>query len=58
MQFDEGKLRGPIDRDEEMELSRSGSNLGDVDMAIADRVALNLRLGEAPPLTRGSGKIP
>jgi hypothetical protein len=40
MQFDEGELRGPIDRDEEMELSFSGSNLGDVDTEISDRVVL------------------
>jgi hypothetical protein len=35
MQFDEGELRGPIDRDEEMELFLNGSNLGDVGMELA-----------------------
>jgi hypothetical protein len=47
MQFDEDELRGPIDRDEEMELSLSGSNLGDVDMEISDRVSLELALGRS-----------
>jgi hypothetical protein len=41
VQFDEGELRGPVDRDEEIELALSGSNLGDVDMEIADRVAVD-----------------
>ena len=45
MQFDEGELRGPVDRDDEMELALSGSNLGDVDMEIADRIGLELALG-------------
>jgi hypothetical protein len=47
MQFDEGELRGPIDRDEEMELSLNGSNLGDVGMEISDRVSLELALGRS-----------
>ena len=58
MQFDEGELRGPIDRDEEMELSLSGSNLGDVDMEISDRVSFELAMGEASPSTCGSREIP
>jgi len=45
MQFDEGELRGPVDCDDEMELALSGSNLGDVDMEIADRVGLEFALG-------------
>ena len=33
VQFDEGELRGPVDRDdEEMVFALSGSNFGDVDM--------------------------
>jgi hypothetical protein len=44
MQFDEGKLGGPINRDDEMESALLGSNLGDVDMEIADRVAFEFAL--------------
>jgi hypothetical protein len=35
VQLDEGELRGPVDGDDEMELSLSGSSLGDVDMEVA-----------------------
>ena len=45
MQFNEGELRGPIDRDDKIELALSGSNLGDIDMEIADRVRLEFALG-------------
>ena len=45
VQFDEGELRGPINRDDEIELALNGSNLGDVDMETADRVGLELTLG-------------
>ena len=44
MQFDEGEFGGPINRDDEMELALSGSDLGDVDMETADRVGLELAL--------------
>ena len=47
MQFDEGELRGPINRDDEMEPALRGSDLGDVDMEIADRVSLELTLGRS-----------
>jgi hypothetical protein len=36
VQFDEGELRGPVDRDDEIELALSGSDLGDIDMEMAD----------------------
>ena len=42
MQLDESELRGSIDGDEEIELALGGSNLGDVDMEIADRIGLEL----------------
>src|ERR1700683_1934418 len=42
MQFDEGELRRPVDGDDEMELALSGSDLGEVDMEIADRIGLEL----------------
>jgi len=45
MQFDEGELRGSVDRDDEIELALRGPDLGDVDMEIADRVSLELVLG-------------
>ena len=47
MQFDEGELRRPINRDKEMELSLGGSNLSGVDMEISDRVSLELALGRS-----------
>ena len=37
MQFDEGELRRSVDGDEEVELALRGSNLGEVDMKLADR---------------------
>ena len=45
MQFGEGELGGPINRDDEVELALSGSNLGDVDVEEADRIGLELALG-------------
>jgi hypothetical protein len=45
VQFDQGELRGPIDCNDEIELALSGSNLGDVDMEIANRIGLELALG-------------
>jgi hypothetical protein len=47
MQFDEGELRRPVDGDDEMELALSGSDLGEVDMEIADRIGLELTLGRS-----------
>jgi hypothetical protein len=47
VQFDEGELRRPIDRDDGMEPALSGSHLGDVDMEIADRISIQLALGRA-----------
>ena len=47
----EGKLRGSIDRDEEIELALFGSNFGDVDVEGADRVVGEaLRLGLSPSI--------
>ena len=40
VQLGKGKLRRPIDRHEEVELALLGANLGDVDVEVADRVAL------------------
>ena len=46
LQFGEGKLRGSVDRDEQVELAFLGSNLGDVDAEVADGVVREaLRLG-------------
>src|SRR5271163_4337982 len=47
MQFNEGELRPPIDRDNEIELALSGSDLGDIDMEIADWIGLELALGRS-----------
>ena len=42
VQLDEGELRGAVDGDEQVELALLGPDLGDVDMEVADRVALEL----------------
>ena len=58
-ELDKGELRGPVDRDEEIELALGGSNLGDIDMEIADRIGLELPLRERlSPSTSGSLEIP
>ena len=44
-QLSEGELRGPVDGHEEVELALGGAQLGDVDVEVADRVALELLLG-------------
>ena len=43
-ELDKGELRGSVDGDEEIEFALGGSNLGDIDMEIADRVGLELPL--------------
>jgi hypothetical protein len=45
MQLDEGELRRSVDGDEQVELALRGSNLGDVDMKIADRIGLEFAFG-------------
>jgi hypothetical protein len=44
VQLDEGELRS-VDCDEQVELALRGSDFGDVDMKIADRVSLEFPLG-------------
>lgn len=41
MQFDEGKLRGAVDGNEHVQLALFGAHLGNVDVEVADRVALS-----------------
>ena len=53
MEFDIGELAGAIDGDEEIELAFGGLHLGDVDMEVADRVALELLLGRLVALDLG-----
>src|ERR1700678_1030202 len=43
--LDEGELRRSVDGDDEVELALRGSNLGDVDMEIADRIGLEFPYG-------------
>ena len=45
VQLDEGELRRPIDGDDQVELALRGSNFGDVDMKIADRIGLEFASG-------------
>jgi hypothetical protein len=47
MQFDEDELRGPINRDNEMEPALRGSNTRRCRYGIADRVSLELTLGRS-----------
>jgi hypothetical protein len=54
----EGELRGPIDRDDEMEPALRGSDLGDVDMEIADRIDLELALGRGFAFDLGQPRDP
>ena len=44
MQFNEGEFGGPVDRDDEIEPALRSSNLGDVDMEVANRIGLELAL--------------
>jgi hypothetical protein len=43
--LDKGELRRSVDGDDEGELALRGSNLGDVDMEVADRIGLEFALG-------------
>jgi len=52
-EFDEGKLRGPVDRDEEVEFAFGGSNLGNIDMEVSDRIGLELSLRRGFPFNLG-----
>src|ERR1700721_559234 len=52
-EFDKGELRGPGDGDEEVEFAFGGSNLGNIDMEIADRIGLELSLGRGFPFNLG-----
>jgi hypothetical protein len=45
MQLDEGELRRSVDCDEQIEFAVRGSDFGDVDMELADRVSLEFLLG-------------
>jgi hypothetical protein len=42
VQLDEGKLGCPVDRNEQVELTLLGANLGDINVEVADRIALEL----------------
>ena len=43
--LDEGELRRSVDGDDEVEFALRSSNLGDVDMKIADRIGLEFAFG-------------
>jgi hypothetical protein len=43
--LDEGELRRSIDGDEQVELALRSSNLGEVDMKVADRIGLEFAFG-------------
>ena len=44
MKLDIGKLAGPVDGNEEVELAFCGSHFGNIDMEVANRVGLELLL--------------
>ena len=52
-QADEGELAGPVDGNEEIELSFGGLNLGDVDVEDPDRIGLEFLFGRGLPLHLG-----
>ena len=52
-ELDEGKLRGPVDSDIEIELAFLRPDLGDVDVEEADRVGLELLLHRLVALNVG-----
>lgn len=58
MQFDEGELRGSVDGDEHVQLTLFGAHFGNVDVEVADRIALELRFAGLSPSTSGSRPIP
>ena len=45
VQLDEGELRRSVDGDDEVEFALRGSNFGEVDMKIADRIGLEFAFG-------------
>ncbi len=47
VELGEGELGGAVDSDKEVQLAFPGSDLGDVDVEVADRVDLELLLGKA-----------
>ncbi len=58
MQLGEGKLRGPVDGDEEVEPTLGGASFDDVEVEIADRVSLELALDALSSSTSGSREMP
>ena len=58
MQFDEGELRGSVDCNEQIEFALRGSDFGEVDMKIADRVSLEFLLGGGFAFDLGNREIP
>ena len=57
-QLHEGELAGPVDGNEEVELSFGGLYLGDVDVEVADRVALERLLRRFAALDLGQTADP
>ena len=57
-EFDKGELRGPVDGDEEIEFAFGGSNLGNIDVELSNRISLELPLRRRFPSTSGSLEIP
>ncbi len=56
--LDEGELRRPADPDVEVELAFLSADLGDVDVEVADRKALNFCLAGLFPVMSGSWLMP
>ena len=58
MQFDKGEFAGAVDGNEEMELALLSADLGDVDVEVAERVALELASFRFAPSTSGRRDMP
>jgi hypothetical protein len=52
-EFDKGELRGPVDGDEEIEFAFGGSNLGNIDVELSNRISLELPLRRRFPFNLG-----
>ena len=58
VQLDEGELGGPVDRHEQVEPAFLSTDLGNVEVEVADRIGLDLRLSGLSPSTSGRREMP
>jgi hypothetical protein len=58
VKLNEGELGGAVDSDVEVKLAFFGTDLGDVDVEVADRVDLKLELSGLSPVMSGKRLMP